>query len=146
MKAEWFRTVYVASGVWQHTGWSSIIYLAALSGIDPQLYEAAIIDGANRWKQTTAITLPGLAPTVTIIFLLTLGRIMVVGFEKILLLYTGATYRTADVLQTYVFRRGIEGADFSFATAVGLVQSMVGLLFVISANAISRRISETSLW
>ena len=146
MKASWFRTIYVASGIWQDAGWSSIIYLAALSAIDSQLYEAAIIDGANRWKQTTAITIPGIAPTVTIIFLLTLGRIMVVGFEKILLLYTGATYETADVLQTYVFRRGIEGTDFSFATAVGLVQSVVGLLFVVSANAISRRISDTSLW
>ena len=146
MKAKWFRLIYVSSGIWQHTGWSSIIYLAALSGIDPQLYEAAIIDSANRWKQTIHITLPGLAPTITIIFLLTLGRIMVVGFEKILLLYTGATYETADVLQTYVYRRGIEGADFSFATAVGFVQSVVGLAFVATANAISRRISETSLW
>lgn len=146
MKPEWFRTIYVSSGIWQHTGWNSIIYLAALSGIDPQLYEAAIIDGANRWRQTRHITIPGIAPVVTIVFLLTLGRIMVVGFEKILLLYTGATYRTADVLQTYVYRRGIEGADFSFATAVGVVQAVVGLMFVTMANAVSRRVSETSLW
>ena len=146
MKPELFRTVYVASGIWQNSGWGSIIYLAALSGIDPQLYEAAIIDGASRWKQMIHVTLPGIAPTVTIMFLLTLGRIMVVGFEKILLLYTGATYETADVLQTYVYRRGIEGADFSFAAAVGFFQAIVGLLFVASANALSKRVSETSLW
>jgi len=146
MKPEWFRTIYVTSGVWQHAGWGSIIYLAALSGINPQVYEAAIIDGANRWKQMIHVTLPGLAPTVTIMFLLTLGRIMVVGFEKILLLYTGATYQTADVLQTYVYRRGIEGADFSFAAAVGFFQAIVGLLFVVTANTVSRKVSETSLW
>jgi putative aldouronate transport system permease protein len=146
MMPEWFRTIYVGSGIWQHTGWSSIIYLAALSSIDPQLYEAAIIDGASRFRQIRYITLPGIAPTVTIMFLLTLGRIMVVGFEKILLLYTGATYETADVLQTYIYRRGLEGADFSFATAVGLFQALVGLLFVVTANMISRRVGETSLW
>jgi putative aldouronate transport system permease protein len=146
MKPDWFRPIYVISGIWQHAGWSSIIYLAALSSIDPQIYEAAIIDGANRWRQTLHVTIPGIAPTVTIMFLLTLGRIMVVGFEKILLLYTGATYETADVLQTYVYRRGIEGADFSFAAAVGLFQAVVGLLFVATANTVSKRVSETSLW
>lgn len=146
MMPQFFRTIYVGSGIWQHSGWSSIIYLAALSAIEPQLYEAAIIDGANRWKQTVHITIPGIAPTVTIMFLLTLGRIMVVGFEKILLLYTGATYETADVLQTYIYRRGLEGADFSFATAVGVFQALVGLIFVIVANSVARRVSETSLW
>lgn len=146
MKPEWFRPIYVVSGIWQHTGWSSIIYLAALSAIDPQLYEAAIIDGANRWQQMLNVTLPGILPVVTIMLLLTLGRIMVVGFEKILLLYTGATYETADVLQTYIYRRGIEGADFSFAAAVGVFQALIGLLFVVTANAVSRRVSETSLW
>ena len=146
MLPEWFRPIYVGSSVWQQTGWGSIIYLAALSSIDPQIYEAAIIDGANRWRQTLHVTLPGIAPTVTIMLLITLGRIMVVGFEKVLLLYTGSTYETADVLQTYIYRRGLEGADFSFATAVGVFQAVVGVLFVVTANALSRRLSETSLW
>ena len=146
MQPQWFRTIYVSSGVWQHAGWSSIIYLASLSAIDPQLYEAATIDGAGRFPKMRHITLPGLAPTITILLILDLGRIMVVGWEKILLLYTGATYATADVLQTYIYRRGLEGADFSYATAVGVFQGLVGLAFVIAANYLSRRLSETSLW
>jgi putative aldouronate transport system permease protein len=146
MDPQWFRPIYIISGIWQHAGWSSIIYLAALSAIDPQLYEAAIIDGASRWRQTLHVTLPGIAPTVTIMLILTLGRMMNVGFEKILLLYTGATYETADVLQTYVYRRGIESTDFSYASAVGLFQGVVNLMFVVLANTVSRRLSETSLW
>ena len=146
MAPEWFRVIYVGSGIWQEAGWASIIYLAALSGIDPQLYEAAIIDGAGRWRRLLHITLPGIAPTVTILFLLRMGTIMTVGFQKILLLYTGATYETADVLGTYIYRRGILGADFSYATAVGLFQALVGIIFVVGANSISKRVSETSLW
>lgn len=146
MKPEWFRTIYIASGIWQGVGWGSIIYLAALTNVDIQLYEAAIIDGANRWKQLLHITLPGIAPTITIMLILSLGNIMSVGFEKILLLYNGSTYETADVIATYVYRRGLLGSDFSYATAVGVFQSVIGLIFIISANQIGRRISETSLW
>ena len=146
MAPEWFRTIYVASGIWQESGWASIIYLAALSAIDPQLYEAAIIDGATRWRRLFHITLPGIAPTVTIMFLLRMGTIMTIGYQKILLLYTGATYETADVLGTYIYRRGILGADFSFATAVGLFQALIGIVFIVGSNAASKRISETSLW
>jgi putative aldouronate transport system permease protein len=146
MAPEWFRFIYVGSGIWQESGWASIIYLAALAGIDPQLYEAAIIDGASRWRRLLHITLPGIAPTVTILFLLRMGTIMTVGFQKILLLYTGATYETADVLGTYIYRRGILGADFSYATAVGLFQALVGIIFVVGSNSISKRVSETSLW
>lgn len=146
MAPEWFRTIYVASGIWQDTGWGSIIYLAALSSIDPQLYEAAYIDGAGRWRRLLHITIPGIAPTITIMFLLRMGTIMTIGYQKILLLYTGATYETADVLGTYIYRRGILGADFSFATAVGLFQAVIGILFVVASNAIAKRISETSLW
>ena len=138
--AHGFRAIYVISGIWQHAGWSSIIYLAALSAIDPELYEAATIDGAGRFQQMLHITLPGIAPTITILLILDLGRIMSVGWEKILLLYTGATYETADVLQTYIYRRGLEGADFSYATAVGVFQGLVGLAFVIGANYLSRRL------
>ena len=145
-RPDWFREIYVISGVWQHAGWASILYLAALSGIDPQLYEAETIDGAGRFQKMWYVTIPGLVPTIIILLLLDLGRIMVVGWEKILLLYTGNTYETADVLQTYIYRRGIESTDFGYATAVGVVQGLIGLIFVMVANSIAKRTSETSLW
>jgi putative aldouronate transport system permease protein len=143
---EWFRTIIVASDVWQGAGWHSIIYLAALTSISPEMYEAAAIDGANRWQRFLNVTLPGIAPTVTIMLLLRMGSIISVEYQKILLLYSGATYETADVLGTFIYRRGIEGASFGYATAVGLFQSLVGLVFIVSANALAKRISETSLW
>jgi len=146
MAPEWFRTIFVLSGIWQGTGWASIIYLATLSSIDPQLYEAALIDGAGRWRRLFNISLPGIMPTVIIMFLLRMGTIMTVGYQKILLLYTGATYETADVLGTYIYRRGILGADFSFATTVGLFQALVGVIFIVTSNSIAKRVSETSLW
>lgn len=146
MKPEWFRTIYVSSEIWQGLGWGAIIYLAALTAIDPQLYEAATIDGANRWKQIFHVTIPGIAPVITIMFLLNLGNIMSIGYEKILLLYTGPTYETADVISTFVYRRGLLGSDFSFATAVEFFQSIIVLCFVVTANYISRKVSETSLW
>jgi putative aldouronate transport system permease protein len=146
MAPEYFRTIYVLSGIWQHAGWGSIIYLAALTSIDPQLYEAAYIDGAGRFRRLVNITLPGIAPTVTIMFLLRMGTIMTIGYQKILLLYTGATYETADVLSTYIYRRGILGADFSFATAIGLFQAVIGICFVVASNSIAKRVSEHSLW
>jgi len=145
-RSEWFRPIYTISGVWQHAGWSSVIYLAALTGISMELYEAAMIDGASRWQRVRYVTIPGIALTVTIMFLLQIGRILSVGYQKVLLLYSGATYETADVLGTYIYRRGIQGADFSYATAVGLFQSVVGLVFIVSANAIAKRVGDTSLW
>ncbi len=145
-RPEWFRPIYVVSDIWQRVGWGAIIYLAALTGVDPALYEAAVLDGAGRFQQMRAITLPGIAPVVSIIFLLTLGHIMSVGFEKVLLLYNGALYDTADVIQTYVYRRGLLGADFSYGTAVGLFQSVVAFALIVSANSIARRIGATSLW
>ncbi len=146
LEADWFRTIYVASEIWQNVGWGSIIYLAALTGVEPDQYEAAKIDGANRWKQMIHVTLPGIAPVITIMFLLNLGNILKIGFEKILLLYTGPTYETADVISTYVFRRGLINADFSYASAVGLFQSVIILLFITLANYTARKVSETSLW
>jgi putative aldouronate transport system permease protein len=146
LKPEWFRTIYVSSEIWQGLGWGAIIYLAALTAIDPQLYEAATMDGANRWKQVFHVTIPGIAPVITIMFLLNLGNIMSIGYEKILLLYTGPTYETADVISTFVYRRGLLGSDFSFATAVEFFQSIIVLCFVVTANYISRKVSETSLW
>jgi len=146
MAPEWFRTIEIVSRIWQGTGWTSIIYLAALSAIGPQLYEAAVIDGANRWQRLIHITLPGIAPTVIIMLLLRMGTILTVGYQKILLLYTGATYETADVLGTYIYRRGLLGADFSYAAAIGVFQSVVGLVFIVGSNWIAKRVSETSLW
>ncbi|MGG1515946.1 ABC transporter permease subunit [Paenibacillus oryzisoli] len=146
MDAGWFRSIYVSSEIWQGVGWGSIIYLAALTSVDPQQYEAAKMDGANRWQQIWNITIPGIIPVVTIMFLLSLGNIMTIGFEKILLLYTGPTYETADVISTYVYRRGLLSSDFSYGTAVELFQSVIALVFITSANKISRKVGETSLW
>ena len=145
-RPEWFRTIFIGSGIWQQAGWGSIIYMSALSAINPELYEASIVDGAGRWRQMVSITLPGIAPTMAIMFILRCGDIMDVGFEKVFLLYNGSTYETADVISTYVYRRGLVGADFSYGTAVNLFKSAIGLLFVYSANTLSRKISETSLW
>lgn len=142
----WFRPIYVLSEIWQKAGWGSIIYLAALTGINTQLYEASMIDGANKWQQTWHVSIPGIAPVISIQLLLTLGRILSVGYEKILLLYNGSTYETADVISTYVFRRGIMGADYSYGTAVGLFQAVIGLVLVVLANKAARKIGQTSLW
>ena len=145
-RPEWFRPIYVGSEMWQRVGWGAIIYIAALTGVDPNLYEAARIDGAGRWPQMWHISLPGIAPVISILLLLTLGDIMSVGFEKVLLLYSGAIYDTADVIPTYVYRRGLLGADFSYGTAVGLFQSVIAFATIISANFGARRMGQTSLW
>jgi putative aldouronate transport system permease protein len=144
---EYFRTVYIVSDIWQTVGWSSIIYLAAITGINPELYEAAKIDGANRWKMTLNITLPGIAPIIIILFILKIGHMLDIGFEKIILLYNPNTYVTADVINTFVYRKGLGASfEFSYATAVGLFQSAVNFLLLIVANKISRKLSESSLW
>jgi putative aldouronate transport system permease protein len=143
---EWFRTIYISSDIWQGLGWNSIIYLAALTSIDPQQYEAATIDGANRWRRLIHITLPGISTVVTIMLLLQIGHMLSVGFEKIILLYSGPTYETADVIQTYVYRRGLIDADFSFAAAVGIFQSVIGFILVIGANRIARKVNGTRLF
>ncbi len=145
-RPEWFQFIYVASGIWQHVGWGSIIYLAALSQVDPTLYEAATVDGAGRFRQLVHITLPGIAPTIIILLILRIGAMMAVGSEKILLMYNPSTYETADVLSTYVYRRGILDMDFGYSTAVGLVNSLVNFGLLVIANTISRRVNETSLW
>jgi len=143
---EWFRTIYVSSEIWQGLGWNSIIYLAALASIDPQLYEAATVDGANRWNRTIHITLPGIATVVTIMFLLAVGNMMTVGFEKIILLYSGPTYETGDVIQTFVYRRGLVDADFSYAAAVGIFQSVIAFALVIGANYLSKKVDGARLF
>ncbi len=145
-QAGWFRTIYVTSDVWQTMGWGTILYLAALTQIDESLYEAAKIDGANRWQQTLNVTIPGIAPTIITLLILNLGAFLSVGFEKILLLYSPLTYDTADVISTYLYRVGLGSANFSYATAIGLFESVVGLTLILSANAISRRVAGSSLW
>lgn len=141
-----FVPVYIISGIWQEVGWGSIIYLAALTGIDQELYEAAKIDGAGRWKQTVHITIPSLVPTIIILFILRLGNMLNVGFEKIILLYNPATYETADVISSFVYRKGIQEFSWSFSAAVGLFNSVINFTLVIFANWISRKANETSLW
>ncbi len=146
VKPEWFRTIYIASGVWSHFGYNAIIYLAALSGVDPQLYEAATIDGCGRIKSMWHVTLPGILPTVATMFILNSGSILNVGADKILLLYNPATYSVADTFSTYVYRKGIQETNYSYSTAVGLFNSLVALMFVILSNYVSKKFAETSLW
>lgn len=145
-KPEWFRTIYIGSEVWQGLGWGAILYLAALTGISDELYEAAKIDGANRWKQTLHITLPGIRPTIITLLILNIGNLLAVGFEKILLLYNPLNYETSDVIATYVYRVGLESSNFSYATAIGLFEGIIGLILVFSANYISRKLTDSSLW
>ncbi|MEK4508095.1 sugar ABC transporter permease [Paenibacillus anaericanus] len=142
----WFKTVYVLSGVWQSTGWGTIIYLAALSGVDPQLHEAAIVDGASRFKRVLHINLPMIIPTITILLILNVGNILGVGYEKVLLLQNPLNMDSADVISTFVYRSGLVSAQYSFSTAVGLFNSIVNALMLITVNRIAKRTSDTSLW
>jgi putative aldouronate transport system permease protein len=146
MYPQYFRTIYVSSSIWQSAGWTSIIYLAALMGIDPQILDAATIDGANRLQRIRHVTIPAILPTISTMLIMNLGKMMNLGYEKVLLLYNGSTYETADIISTYVYRRGILGNSFSYATAVGLFQSVIGIVLLVMANKISRKLSETSLW
>lgn len=146
LDAQWFRSLYLITDVWQETGWSAIIYLAALSGVDLQLYEACDIDGGGRFTKLWNISLPSIAPTITIMFILRMGSIMSVSFEKVLLMQNPTIYNTADVISTYIYRRGLQGAQYSYATAVGIFESMIGIMFLLLSNRISRKISETSLF
>ena len=146
LKPELFKSIYVFSSVWQETGWDSIIYLAALTGIDSTFYEAADVDGAGRWRKMFYITIPGILPTIVIVLILKLGNIMNVGFEKVILLYNSITRDSADVISSYVYRKGIIDYDYSFATAVGLFNSVANVIILTLANTISRKVSESSLW
>jgi len=143
-----FYPIYVISDIWQNIGWNSIIYLAALSSIDQEQYEAARIDGANRFRQVLHITLPGLLPTIMILFILRMGSVLNVGFEKIILLYSEATYEVSDVISTYLYRRGIvaENPSFSYATAIGLFNSVVNLTFLLTFNWLGKKVTKSSLF
>ncbi|MCZ4141943.1 sugar ABC transporter permease, partial [Escherichia coli] len=128
LDASLFRTIFVSSEIWQGVGWGSIIYLAALTSIDPQLYDAATVDGANRWKKMWHVTLPGIMSTIVILLILRIGGMMNVGFEKIILLYNSQTYETADVISSFVYRRGILEASYSYSTAVSLFNSVINFM------------------
>ena len=141
-----FLPIYVISDIWQSVGWGSIIYLAALMGISQDLYEAATIDGANRWKQTLNITIPGIVPTIMVLLILRMGGLLSVGFEKIILLYNPAIYETSDVISSFVYRKGMLEQSWSYSTAVGLFNSVINFILIISANKLSRKFSETSIW
>lgn len=143
---QWFRTIYVGSNIWQGVGWNSIIYLAALSNIDPQLYEAAKIDGAGRWQQIIHVTLPGILPTIVIMLILRCGSIMSADFQKIILIYNPTIYDTADVISTFVYRQGILMMDYSYSAAVGLFNSVINFALVLTVNKISKILTENSLW
>ena len=142
----WFRTIYIASGIWQGMGWSSIIYYATLTSVDTSLYEAAEIDGANRFRKMLNISIPALVPTIVTLLLMQLGNVMNVGFEKVLLIQNPSTYSTSDILFTYVYRMGIGQAKYSFASAVGLFNNLVGLVVLLFFNAVAKKFSDTSLW
>ena len=143
---EYFTTIYVSSDIWQNVGWGSIIYLAALSGVDPSLHEAAKIDGATRWRQVWTVDIPCILPTIITLLVLRMGSVMSVGYEKIILLYNSLTMEKADVISSFVYRKGLQEANYGYSTAVGLFNSVINMVLVITANTISRKLNETSLW
>lgn len=146
LDSEIFRSVLISSAAWKETGWSTIVYLAALTSIDPQLYEAAKIDGANRWKQMVHVTLPGLIPIILLMFILRLGNILEAGTEQILVMYNPSVYNVADVIGTYVYRIGLGDQDYSFSTAVGLFDSVIGFILIMSGNYLSRKFLQRGIW
>ena len=146
--AEWFRTIFVTSGVWQSLGWGTILYLAAMSGINPSLYEAATVDGASHFQQVIHVTIPCILPTIATLLILDIGGLVGSGgaFEKVYLLYSPMTYETSDIVSTYVFRMGVESGSINFATAVGLFEGLINLVLLTCANFVSRKVAKTSLW
>lgn len=142
----WFKTIYVFSHVWQHMGWSSIIYLAALAGVSPELHEAAIMDGASRLQRIWHVNIPAIVPVIIILLILNVGNIIDVGFEKVFLMQNPLNKSASDVIATHVYEAGIMGAQYSYATAVGLFNSVVSFILLVLVNQIARKTSETSLW
>lgn len=143
---KYFYRIYVTSDIWQQLGWNSIIYISALSGIDQQLYEAASIDGAGRWKQLLHITIPGIMGTIMTLLVMRIGRMLTIGYDKILLLYNPSIYETADVISTYVYRRGLLDGDYSYSAAVGMFNSVFNFIFLMSANVLSKKATGSGLW
>ncbi len=145
-KPEWFKTIFIGSNIWQSMGWQSIIYVAALSGIDPQLYEAAKIDGATRFQRIIHVSLPGIFPIIIILLILDIGQFMNVGFEKILLMQNSLNLESSEVIQTFVYKNGILNGDFSYSSAIGLFNSIINFILLVLVNHFARKKAETSLW
>lgn len=145
-KPEWFKSIYVWSGVWQGMGYSSIIYIAALAGIDTTLHEAAIVDGASRWQRIWHVNIPGILPTVTILLIMNFGSLMSVGYEKILLMQNSLNMASSDVISTFVYRMGLESAQYSFSAAVGLFNAVINFVLLAVVNKAAKKLGETSLW
>lgn len=143
---KWFKTIYVTSGVWKSMGWSSIIYLAALSGVDPQLHDAAMVDGASQLQRIWHINLPAITPTIVTLLILNAGRVLSVGFEKVYLMQNALNLESSDIIATHVYRTGLQGAQYSYSAAVGLFNSVVNFIMLVAVNRIARRLNETSLW
>lgn len=141
-----YRTIYVLSGIWQGMGYGAVVYIAAMSGIDTQLYDAAEMDGCSTLKKMLHVTIPGIIPTVTIMFILRIGSVLSVGAEKTLLLYNPLTYETSDIISTFVYRYGLINSNYSYGTAVSLFNSFVNIIFLVTANRIAKKLTETSLW
>lgn len=144
--AAWFRRIYVISGIWQMTGWEAIIYIAALTSVSPDLYEAADIDGANKWQKIWFIDLPALIPTAITVLILNVGRVMSLGFEKVYLLQNSMNLSTSEIISTYVYKIGIMGGEYSYSSAIGLFNSVINLILVVGVNFVSKKLSDTSLW
>lgn len=143
---QWFRPIFVGTGIWQEAGFSSIVFLAAIAGVNPSLYESAVVDGANRWQMMWKITIPSILPTILIMLIIRIGNVMEVSFELVILLYQPSTYATADVVNTWVYRQGIQSGQYDLAAAAGLFNAVVAFVLVMTANSLSRRFSRTSLW
>ncbi len=145
-RPEWFRPIFVGTGIWQEAGFGSIVFLAAIAGVNPSLYESAVVDGANRWQMMWKITIPSILPTILIMLIIRIGNIMEVSWELVILLYQPATYETADVVNTWVYRQGLQSGQYDLAAAAGLFNAFVAFVLVMTANSLSRRFSRTSLW
>jgi putative aldouronate transport system permease protein len=143
---KYFRSILVTTTVWQTVGWGSILYLAAMANLNPELYEAAMIDGANKWQQIWAVTLPGISYVIVILLIFRIGELLDAGFEQVLLLYSPSVYQVADIIDTYVYRSGLLNLKYSFATAVGLFKSVVALVLLLSANKIAHKLGHTGIW
>ncbi|MFV0502650.1 MAG: ABC transporter permease [Lachnospirales bacterium] len=146
IRSEWFRPVYIISGIWQTMGWSAIIYLAALSGVSPELYEAGTIDGASRLQRILYIDIPSIMPTIIIMLILSVGGLMSVGYEKTYLMQQGMNLKTSEIISTYVYKVGLMDAQFSYSTAIGLFNSIINFILIVSVNSITKKLNSTSLW
>ena len=146
MREDMLRPLYVGSGIWQEIGWGSIVYLTAITSIDDSLYEAADIDGATRFQKIRYVTLPCIATTITVMFIMRVGRMMTLGADKVLLMYNESTYNTSDIISTFVYRRGLLEQNYSYSAAVDLVNSLVNCVLLVGANKLCKKISGNGLW